>query len=524
MARWGIVMWIGLGLVVGCGDKDNASNPPVSDTTVVNDTVDAVTDAPSTVSDIPAAPSDTTETDTVPAPTDAEPPNTDSPPPEPDAVPCAPDCEDKFCGDDGCGGTCGDCTVLEVCSNVWQCIPIGALQCEEANKPSGGCALNDDLCFCVGCQNDGECEPANDDCVCPDCTTDSVCSDSGNCNSNGICDPWLEGCGCADCTLHPTCLNIPIQNVDFVQWIDATVATFPGPATEGFVVPTPAELNAFATLANAMLAEDWGVAKTAAEAVQYELVQITDNQVAGDLFYGALPATGNTTGRGLYFVRPQSLALRPLVIESPHAVFDSRTGVVSAEIFRAVRPRVFFMSGTHRCSNGAESGCSGTTGVCGTSSAPYKESDMAHTATAFFQIFHQRAALQDNPSLTTLQIHGFASKDTDPEFTFSNGTTTDAETALSNTLAEALEIQLAPFENAKPGNSCNRIGDINRLCGSTNTQGRFTNGVDPSLVCTTAASESANRFAHMEFSYDLRHPGGGLEPTLIIEAIQAVFP
>ncbi len=318
--------------------------------------------------------------------------------------------------------------------------------------------------------------------------------------------------------------TIPTKRLDFVPWIEAIVAAFSGPGSEGFSVPTTADLNAFAILADAMLAEDWAGAQEAALAVNYELFQIQDTQAAGDLVYGAGPTSGNTDGRGWFFVRPKALAQRPLVIEAPHTVFDSRTGVLSAEIFRATRPRVLFLAGTHRCANGAESGCSGKTGVCGTPSAPYKESDMAHTPVAYFQIFHQRAMLLASDPLTALQMHGFSSKDTDPEFTFSNGTTTDVDSALSNTLAVALENKLTATTSGKPGNSCNRDGNINRLCGTTNVQGRFTNGVDPAMVCTTAASKSADRFVHMELSYDLRHPGGTLEPALVIEAIEAVFP
>jgi len=36
---------------------------------------------------------------------------------------CLPNCAGKFCGDDGCGGTCGDCTGTDVCNSFGQCLP-----------------------------------------------------------------------------------------------------------------------------------------------------------------------------------------------------------------------------------------------------------------------------------------------------------------------------------------------------------------------------------------------------------------
>jgi hypothetical protein len=91
-------------------------------------------------------------------------------------------------------------------------------------------------------------------------------------------------------------------------------------------------------------------------------------------------------------------------------------------------------------------------------------------------------------------------------------------------LTADLEKRVAAAGSKKPGNSCNRAGDINKLCGSTNTQGRFLNGLPAAQVCTNSSPKSNQSFIHMELSYDLRNAGGLLEPELIYDAIKAVIP
>lgn len=37
--------------------------------------------------------------------------------------PCFPDCTRKVCGGDGCGGTCGECSDVELCGADGKCVP-----------------------------------------------------------------------------------------------------------------------------------------------------------------------------------------------------------------------------------------------------------------------------------------------------------------------------------------------------------------------------------------------------------------
>ena len=124
MKHWMKVVVIALALVaysLGCdsGTSDEGEQSPPEDTR-------------SAVGDTENPPTDTLEppTDTLEPPTDtAEPPDglgLDVP----DV--CEPDCEDKECGDDGCGGNCGDCGAGMTCDEGG-CIDGPILYVDNAN-------------------------------------------------------------------------------------------------------------------------------------------------------------------------------------------------------------------------------------------------------------------------------------------------------------------------------------------------------------------------------------------------------
>ena len=75
-----------------------------------------------------------------------------------EGCPCVPDCEDKECGDDGCGGSCGDCPKCSFCDD-------------------GVCSF---LCDC-DCDNKG----CGDDGCGGSCGT---CADGQECNEQGKCE------------------------------------------------------------------------------------------------------------------------------------------------------------------------------------------------------------------------------------------------------------------------------------------------------------------------------------------------
>ena len=135
---------------------------------------------------------------------------------EGDCVPCFPECTGKICGNDGCGGSCGDCAAGEYCSGGTVC---QVNPCEEGDMPGcfGVCELvswlGDDYCdtnfFCaeMGWDN-GDCDPCTPTCdglTCgedPDCgMLCGVCADGSWCDEGGCTACTCDGleCGTDEC-------------------------------------------------------------------------------------------------------------------------------------------------------------------------------------------------------------------------------------------------------------------------------------------------------------------------------------
>ncbi len=108
-------------------------------------------------------------------------------------LPCTPSCQNKQCGDDGCGGSCGEC-------------PKGA-----ACRSDGSCDGSENPC--VGAKNGTECDDGNacttkDRCWEGQCVGKMPlhCNDSNKCTKDS-CDP---GSGC----VHQPVNGIPCQDGD----------------------------------------------------------------------------------------------------------------------------------------------------------------------------------------------------------------------------------------------------------------------------------------------------------------------
>ena len=107
-----------------------------------------------------------------------------------------PDCSVKVCGDDGCGGSCGDCAPGEECSVDGLCVPLSG-SCEGncgGQAPTGcwcdsACFGNDDCCddvcdFCAADYPDDCCVP---DCAGKDCGADGCGGSCGDCAPGEVC-------------------------------------------------------------------------------------------------------------------------------------------------------------------------------------------------------------------------------------------------------------------------------------------------------------------------------------------------
>jgi formylglycine-generating enzyme required for sulfatase activity len=116
-------------------------------------------------------------------------------------------CVGRECGNDGCGGTCGNCTVCgETClAGLCQFTSCAEREC-GADGCGGSCGTCADhyvcesgSCLYVPWCGDGTCDSDEDCDTCP--------QDCGGCCGNGACEPWfgehcescLEDCGCTVC-------------------------------------------------------------------------------------------------------------------------------------------------------------------------------------------------------------------------------------------------------------------------------------------------------------------------------------
>ena len=105
---------------------------------------------------------------------------------------CVPDCTNKDCGDNGCGGTCGNCSVKEQCVfNKCECAP----QCSGKQCGDDGCGGS-----CGGCQGElAKC--VNSVCECTKDCTDKDCGNDGCQGSCGTCDSG-QSCSSGKCVAN----------------------------------------------------------------------------------------------------------------------------------------------------------------------------------------------------------------------------------------------------------------------------------------------------------------------------------
>ena len=112
---------------------------------------------------------------------------------------CQPACEGKVCGDDGCGGICGQCEGPQDACDLGQCVCQPA--CEGKVCGDDGCGGSCGVCInpCDPCGVKGGPWEDPDLCMepeglcatvcCPLCCDDVVCGDDGCGGTCGVCDP-----------------------------------------------------------------------------------------------------------------------------------------------------------------------------------------------------------------------------------------------------------------------------------------------------------------------------------------------
>jgi hypothetical protein len=278
------------------------------------------------------------------------------------------------------------------------------------------------------------------------------------------------------------------QAGSFTEVLATVDATRAPSGSELYSKPSAADADAFAAVLGRMLDGDWDVDVPLAD-LGYRWNALADP--GRIVIWEATPSTH----RGAFLF--DFVATSGLVLEAPHPEYDTATGDQAGETFDALDASALFISGAHRCATTEASGCDGTTSACGTN-APFKASDAAHSAQSFFQTAHEVTSATW-PTSVAVQLHGFAWDGTEPAAYVSDGVAADDAGSIANTVRDALNAKLP---TAYAAASCADASETTRLCGTTNTQGRFSNGSVDS--CMTAASQTRNRFVHIEQARDLR--------------------
>ena len=141
---------------------------------------------------------------------------------------CVPQCDNKSCGSDGCGGTCGQCDQADVCDASQQCVLdpacngfsyVGCCDGDVAKYCDAGVVYAEDCgggCGWAGnagyyCGGSGT-DPGGLPIACPSCTPDCAGRECGPDGCGGV-------CGANDCPVGLHCdprghCSYPCQDVD----------------------------------------------------------------------------------------------------------------------------------------------------------------------------------------------------------------------------------------------------------------------------------------------------------------------
>lgn len=286
--------------------------------------------------------------------------------------------------------------------------------------------------------------------------------------------------------------DLPLCRRPLAETMSRALRLAPKAESEGYATPDAETLRRVKRSLKRLLAGKAERAFREALVGGYWLCRNEDDVAVG---VPAIPGVG----RAIFAWRPAEDA-RPLILEAPHPRYDVGTGRQAVDLFEAVRARVLIVAGTHRCANSLESGCDGASNACGnlTGFGGFRESDMAHALGSVFMGVHRFFA-DAYPEDLVVSVHGMSF----PGVSVSDGTLVPAdEKSPVARLSEALKVAFPEEEitvcNAYPGGKLDH-----RLCGTTNVQGRYLNGIVLD-ACSETATRSAGRFLHMEQSQAVR--------------------
>ena len=266
-------------------------------------------------------------------------------------------------------------------------------------------------------------------------------------------------------------------------------------SSDKYRLPTQDELTAFRTAVQHVLDGNLQAAADEAIDANYELVDFEDTDTSDDFVLLREKSPRDHRG-GLYAI--DTTPERRLVVQCPHPLFDG-VRVAAADLFIDTDSVAYLQAGTHRNNSPTESDCDGDLG-----GDAYRISDMAHQPDGFFQAAHEviEAHFDDTVSLS---FHGMAD-DSDPaDVVISNGTSrVFYGNSLSRNLATRMNEILDAAADSREAVSHQEPGEDPSLSGSTNTQGRVTNGSPEPCMTEAPTAIFPERFIHMECAPNVR--------------------
>ncbi len=307
---------------------------------------------------------------------------------------------------------------------------------------------------------------------------------------------------------------LPSMLKPLIDSVVAVTKTRAGAGSGAFVVPSAIDRDAFASNALAALGGDEAAACRLP--ASYRVFTLVDGgksiRVVAELDGAGSPAPALFWGT---YARREGTS-RALVLEAPHPVFDTNTADESQDIFLRADARWLLVAGAQRCANTTPSPCSGTTTACGPT-APYRESDTAHSVVTPFHALHRELS-RGSSTLLFAQMHGNSASCPQALISTAGSGSVWPTTGFVRTFADALAptgTTIGQCGAGYPTAGCD-------LCGGGNVQARETAGAAD--ACTMAAPDSG-RFLHLEQLLALRSRtanGVGWEPVL--QALVAAVP
>lgn len=261
-----------------------------------------------------------------------------------------------------------------------------------------------------------------------------------------------------------------------------------------YIVPSPGQQSDWQQILESFYDDD-NLDDVEASTYGYEAVEFTD--LVGTNYQVLRKHNHSIYYWGTY-VKLINPANNSLLIQSPHAVDDNKTGTQGAALFYLTEATGLMLAGISRCASDEFSACDGMTSSCSDNDTdePFRKSDVAHEPNSIFHLATTIIATLKS-SLVFVQLHGFDQDSNDPDFIISCGTENEQLKSVPDYAVMVRENLLT--SNSQLDIQITHVDSYSELSAETNVQGRYLN-LYPADICTDNADPTTvtNRFLHIE--------------------------